>query len=343
MAASDFVHITTPRLRLIPVTEADPAEVAEAIGNYDVARWLGRVPYPYGAEDAQGFIEANRDQAGRVWFIKADDEIVGGIAIDGELGYWLARPVWGQGFATEAGHAVVDAHFSDPAQTTLQSNYFPDNERSAQVLTKLGFLPTGRRPVKSLSLAQTVEAHAMELTRDRWRALRVIEITTDRLVLRPLRDADWRRLQKIGGVPEVARMMMALTVPWAEADVQNWIAQSRFVGSPGYRLAVTLPDGALIGTVGLGRDQSLNVMIDRRYWGQGYGTEAARGFLGDAFARFPRIDRIEADHFTDNPASAAVLAKLGFEKTGTGLGGSKARVERAPIVLYRLSRDGFRG
>lgn len=343
MTASEFAYISTPRLRLVPVTDVPAEDVAEAIGNYDVARWLGRVPYPYGPDDARAFIEASADQAGKVWFILESEELVGGISIDGELGYWLARPVWGMGFATEAGNAVIDAHFADASLDRLEANHFPGNDRSGHVLSKLGFTYTGRRPVKSLSLAQTVEAHAMELTRERWAAQRVIGIETDRLRLRPIAENDWRRLQQIGGTPEVARMMMAMTVPWPEEDVQAWIRASRYQGMPGYRLAVTLHDGALIGTVGLGRDLSLNVMIDRRYWRRGYATEGTDAFLADVFARFSWIDRVEADHFTDNPASAALLAKLGFEKSGSGLGASRARVERAPIVLYRLSRDGFRG
>ena len=339
MAASDFAHITTPRLRLVPVTEGDPDAVAEAIGNYDVARWLGRVPYPYGPDDARAFIEANRDQVGRVWFVHDAEGIVGGVGIDGELGYWLARGAWGQGYATEMAEAAVDAHFRSSDEDVLDSNHYPGNDRSAQVLLKLGFEYTGRRPVKSLSLAQTIESHAMELTRARWQARREILLETPRLRLRPLEDRDWRRLQQLGGVPEVARMMLYLTAPWPEDAVRHWIATGAFRGRPGYRLGVTLPDGALIGAVGFGPDHSLAYMIDRRYWGRGYATEAARALLADAFARFPEITQIHADHFTDNPASGAVLQKLGFEQTGTGLGASKARVERAPNVLYRLTRS----
>lgn len=341
MAASEFSHIATPRLRLIPVAEGDPEAVVAGIGNYDVARWLGRVPYPYAAADARAFIDANRHLAGRVWFILDAEGLVGGMSIDREFGYWLARDAWGQGYATEAGDAAIDAHFADPAAAELISGHFPGNDRSASVLQKLGFRYTGRRPVKSAALAQTIESQEMRLARAEWEARRRIAIRTDRLVLRPLAEADWRRLQQIGGVPEVARMMMVLTVPWPEEAVRHWIATGRFRGRPGYRLGIALRDGALIGAAGFGPDRSLAYMLDRRYWGRGYATEAARALVADAFARFPALDEIVADHFADNPASGAVLARLGFERTGTGLGASKARVERAPNVLYRLTRDRF--
>ena len=341
MAASEYSHLSTPRLELRPVSEGCPEEVAEAIGNYDVARWLGRVPYPYRPEDAVAFMEANGHLAGKVWFIYDRDGLVGGIGIDGELGYWLARTAWGQGYATEACDAVLDVHFADPSEDSLLSGHYPGNHRSATVLRKLGFVYTGKRPVQAQALAQTVEGHELLLTREAWEARRNILIGTERLTLRPLREADWRQLQKIGGVPEVARMMMMMTVPWPEAAVRHWIATSAFRGRPGYRLGIELRDGGLIGAVGFGPDHSVSYMVDRRFWGRGIATEAMRAFLTDIFARFVEVDALDADHFADNPASGAVLRKLGFEKRGTGLGASKARVERAPNVLYRLTREAF--
>ena len=341
MAASDFAHITTPRLRLFPVSEAEPDDVVDGIGNYDVARWLGRVPYPYSRADAEQFIAQNTAKSGKVWFIADAEGLVGGISIDRELGYWLSRAVWGQGYATEAGDAVIDAHFADPEAGDLASGHYPGNDRSSRVLVKLGFVYTGQRKVQARVLGQTVDGHEMILTREAWETRRTILIETERLCLRPLKEADWHRLAQIGGVPEVARMMMYLTVPWPEASVKRWINSGRYAGRPGYRLGICLQDGALIGTVGLGPDASVSYMVDRRYWGRGYATEALRAFISDCYGRFPALNRLEADHFADNPASGVVLRKLGFEQTGTGLGASKARVERAPNVLYRLTRKDF--
>ena len=337
---SAHAYVTTPRLRLTPVSAGDPAEVADLIGNYDVARWLGRVPYPYSRADAEAFIAANADQTGRVWFIHDKGGLVGGISIDDELGYWLARPAWGKGYATEAGDWVVDVHFADPEAGALPSNYFPGNCRSAGVLKKLGFQETGQRPVRSLSLGQTIESHGMALARDAWRSRREIRIDTPRLTLRPLTAADAPILARIGGVPEIARMMTHLTAPWREPDVLNWIATGRFRGRPGYRLAITR-DGRLIGTVGFGPDQSISYLLDRESWGKGIVTEAMTGFIADTFDRFPGITQLKADHFTDNPASGAVLRKLGFRETGTAMLSSRARSAPEPCVLYRLTRNAW--
>jgi RimJ/RimL family protein N-acetyltransferase len=58
------------------------------------------------------------------------------------MGYWIARPYWGQGFATEAAHALIDI-----ARTLklprLEASHFVDNPASGRVLEKLGFVPTG--------------------------------------------------------------------------------------------------------------------------------------------------------------------------------------------------------
>ncbi len=70
-----------------------------------------------------------------------------------------------------------------------------------------------------------------------------LNLRTARLVLRPLQDADRPVLARIGGQPEVARMMSSLQASWPERDVRAWIARSEWRGRPGFRLAVCLPDG----------------------------------------------------------------------------------------------------
>lgn len=171
--ASDHAIIETPRLVLKPVAECDVREVANAIGNYDVARWLGRVPYPYRVADAEAFIAANAQNDGRVWFIHDAGGLVGGISIDGELGYWLKRTAWDKGYATEAGIAAVEAHFSDPEAGELVSGHYLANDRSRRVLEKLGFRPAGQRIVAARALGQTVESRAYRLTRSAWEERRV--------------------------------------------------------------------------------------------------------------------------------------------------------------------------
>lgn len=167
--APRFHIIETPRLVLKPVSEDDIEAVVPAIGNYDVARWLGRVPYPYRATDALSFVASNVEKAGKVWFIHAAEGLVGGISIDGELGYWLRREAWGMGYATEAAAPAIDAHFAGRWAGELVAGHYPGNDRSRRVLEKLGFRRTGTRIVAARALAQQIESHAYRLTRADWR------------------------------------------------------------------------------------------------------------------------------------------------------------------------------
>ncbi len=61
-----------------------------------------------------------------------------------ELGYWVDRPYWGLGYATEAGRAVVEMAFEGLRLESLDAGHYLDNPASARVLAKLGFRPTGR-------------------------------------------------------------------------------------------------------------------------------------------------------------------------------------------------------
>ena len=56
-----------------------------------------------------------------------------------ELGYWIGKPHWERGYATEAARAVVEHGFSDLGLSGIYSCYFDGNVRSRNVLAKLGF------------------------------------------------------------------------------------------------------------------------------------------------------------------------------------------------------------
>ena len=163
-----FHTVETPRLILKPVSPEDVPALVAAIGNYDVVRWLGRVPYPYRAADAEAFVAANAANAGKVWFVHDAGGLAGGISIDGELGYWFRREVWGRGYAVEAAFAAIEAHFADRRAGHLPSGHLPGNDRSRRVLEKLGFQPAGTRIVAARALAQQVESQTYHLTRTDW-------------------------------------------------------------------------------------------------------------------------------------------------------------------------------
>ena len=75
--------------------------------------------------------------------------------------------------------------------------------------------------------------------------------------------------------------------------------------------------------------------VARAFWGRGIASEACAAVID--IARALGLRQLEASHFIDNPASARVLDKLGFESTGIiAPRMSCARGEEVPARLMRL-------
>ena len=58
-----------------------------------------------------------------------------------EVGYWVGRPFWGNGIATEALHALVSHSFLDLHTDCIWGVHYSDNKSSEAVLEKCGFHP----------------------------------------------------------------------------------------------------------------------------------------------------------------------------------------------------------
>ncbi|WP_161862344.1 GNAT family N-acetyltransferase [Algicella marina] len=169
-----------------------------------------------------------------------------------------------------------------------------------------------------------------------------LPLLTERLEIRPLTRHDVTSLCRIGGRPEVARMMTSVPSPWPAEDARAWVEQSQWRGRLGFRLGICLRGGELVGIVGMGGEPpTVAYFLDPAYWGQGMATEAMRAFLDFCFRRF-ELAELFADHFADNPGSGRVLRKLGYEEIGRGTAGSAGRTEEAENVEYRVTEAQFR-
>ncbi len=148
------MFVRTERLLLRPGWPEDAPALYRGIADEGIVRNLASAPWPYRLEDAQAFLATERDpgQASFLMFRRTGgaSEFVGTIGLgnrpgDGalELGYWVARPQWGKGYATEAGRAVIQLARHALRIDKLSSSHFLDNPASGRVLEKLGFRRTG--------------------------------------------------------------------------------------------------------------------------------------------------------------------------------------------------------
>lgn len=85
-----------------------------------------------------------------------------------ELGYVVARPHWGQGYATEAVWAVTCSVFSLYPVERLQARVFPGNPGSRRILEKLGFQCEGCLRASVWRLERAWDLEMFSLLRGEW-------------------------------------------------------------------------------------------------------------------------------------------------------------------------------
>jgi ribosomal-protein-alanine N-acetyltransferase len=145
--------VTTSRLVLRPWRLDDVGDAFALARDPEWGRFLP-LPDPYTEADAVRFVAAQllldrREHPS--WAIEHDGRTVGGINVRffeswriAELGYSIARPLWGQGLMTEAVRAVVDLVFHRLADVNrIRAMANAENVGSRRVLEKCGFRHEG--------------------------------------------------------------------------------------------------------------------------------------------------------------------------------------------------------
>jgi len=147
-------------------------------------------------------------------------------------------------------------------------------------------------------------------------------LRTPRLVLRPFTLDDAPVVQHLAGAYEVASTTLNMPHPYEDGMAEAWIKthEAACDAGEGVVLAMTSKDDGVIGALGLSltpahRRGELGYWIGRPYWNRGYATEAGKALLGWAFDAL-ELNRIQAQHFTRNPASGRVVHKIGMEFEG---------------------------
>lgn len=145
-------HLKTERLILRPWTEADAENLYEyakdpAVG--PIAGW----PVHTGVENSREIIRTVfAEPETYAVCLKEDNRAIGCAAItvgqksnlklpedEGEIGYWIGVPFWGQGLIPEAVRELIRRGFEDLHLKKLWCGYFEGNKKSKRVQEKCGF------------------------------------------------------------------------------------------------------------------------------------------------------------------------------------------------------------
>lgn len=148
--------LTTERLTLREFAPSDAADVARLAGEKEIAAHTRFIPHPYSLDMAKDWLASlpgKHDRGEILNFaitLTSTGELVGcvGFTLNGidnhaEMGYWIGKPYWNQGIATEAGKELVRYAFEKMGLFRIYAHYMTKNTASGRVMQKLGMRREG--------------------------------------------------------------------------------------------------------------------------------------------------------------------------------------------------------
>jgi 8-oxo-dGTP diphosphatase len=184
-----------------------------------------------------------------------------------------------------------------------------------------------------------------------------VELTTERLRLRPLHPADAPSIAEQVNDWDVVRYTTSIPFPYDRRMAEDFIAsqQKRWAAWSGDRIpdeevAFAIErnsDHRLVGCIGLqpaesgtgpqGSAMEFGYWLGKRYWGEGYATEAVGRLVRFAFTELD-LTEIWGAAVPTNDASHRVMEKNGFVVVAAGERPSDVRGHPLPVVIRKLTR-----
>lgn len=168
--------LTSDRLVLRPFTLADAMEVQRLAGDRDVASTTLRIPHPYKDGMAEEWIGTHADKFAKgegislAVTLRDAGALVGAVGLEickehsrAELGYWIGKPFWGKGYASEAAKALVDYGFKVAGLNRIYAHHIVRNPASGRVMLKIGMRREGtlRQHTKKWDQFEDVEVYGL--------------------------------------------------------------------------------------------------------------------------------------------------------------------------------------
>ena len=173
--------IGTRRLVLRLLRADDAAALFALFNDWEVVRWLSSPPWPYTPADAELFLRNVNDGRGEAAFaITRDNALIGTISVRDRaashlqrgagpnIGYWLGRPFWGEGYMTESVRALLAHLFALSRAEAIYCGAFTGNLASLRVQEKLGFAHDGETMLHARPFGRELDHVNTVLTRARY-------------------------------------------------------------------------------------------------------------------------------------------------------------------------------
>ena len=170
------------KVRLVSLSARHAGDIQALASDEAIARWT-TIPHPYPPGGALAFVDRAQRMRARgahetfavcaagggflgVAALVRDDKL----PARAELGYWIGRPYWGRGYATDAARRLLGHGFDRMHLDVVIARCFTMNQASARVIEKLGFRFVGLEAQRTLKRpAEPVRRY--ELTRGDWRRM----------------------------------------------------------------------------------------------------------------------------------------------------------------------------
>lgn len=184
--------------------------------------------------------------------------------------------------------------------------------------------------------------------RDVFSDLPVLE--TDRLILRKIRKSDAEDFFRYASDEEVARHVLwhaHRSIADTKRQIRIYRKQYRH-GDPSSFAIIEKKSKRMIGTIGymwidtVDCSAEIGYSLCREYWNRGLMTEALKEIIRFSFSIL-MLNRLEAQHGTDNPASGKVMEKCGMTKEGILRQRVINKGRLTDIALYSILREEYTG
>jgi len=178
--------LPTARLILRPFTLADAADVQRLAGAFEIADTTCNIPHPYEDGMAEKWIAAQPENFSKfailafAIILKSSGELVGAISLMGispghqaELGYWIGKDYWNNGYCTEAGKAVLNFAFADAGLIRVHACHFSRNPASGRIMINLGMRHEGTRQNHVMKWGKLEDMEMYGILKDEWKKSKV--------------------------------------------------------------------------------------------------------------------------------------------------------------------------